>query len=74
MGGKPLTPQRLTICPRMSANVIQSYSIRACGQIPRHSGLEPESRRFESNNDLMHILIDSGFRRNNEIFDFVHTP
>ena len=47
---------------------------RACGQIPRHSGLEPESRRFESNNDLMHILIDSGFRRNDENFDFVHTP
>ena len=41
---------------------------RACGQIPRHSGLEPESRRFESNNDLMHILIDSGLpiRRSRE--------
>ena len=47
---------------------------RACGQIPRHSGLEPESRRFESNNDLMHILIDSRFRRNDEDFDFVHAP
>ena len=34
----------------------------------------PESRRFESNNDLMHILIDSGFRRNDENFDFVHAP
>ena len=50
------------------------YDSRACGQIPRHSGLEPESRRFESNNDLMHILINSGFRRNDENFDFVHVP
>ena len=36
--------------------------------------LNRNSRRFESNNDLMHILIDSGFRRNDENFDFVHTP
>ena len=43
-------------------------------KLPRHSGLEPESRRFESNNDLMHLLIASGFRRNDENFDFVHTP
>ena len=34
------------------------YDSRACGQIPRHSGPEPESSRFESNNDLMHILIN----------------
>ena len=61
-GRKTSVKRRLNVVPAKagtSSSVCRDSRLRgngrfrACGQIPRHSGLEPESRRLESNNDLV---------------------
>ena len=72
MNGRPFDKLRVSGKISHQSKVVEL--LRRVDKLPCHSGLEPESRRFESNNDLVHILIDSGLRRNDENFDLVHTP